>query len=43
LTEQDDPHQSLRALQMGVSALLIAAYVPRWGMQLTANWSENKA
>jgi hypothetical protein len=21
----------------------IAAYVPRWGMQLTANWSENKA
>jgi hypothetical protein len=21
----------------------IASYVPRWGMQLTANWSENKA
>ena len=21
----------------------IAAYVPRWGMQLTANWSESKA
>jgi len=21
----------------------MAAYVPRWGMQLTANWSESKA
>jgi hypothetical protein len=21
----------------------IAAYVPKWGMQLTANWSESKA
>jgi len=21
----------------------IAAYVPRWGMQITANWSESKA
>ena len=21
----------------------IASYVPRWGMQLTANWSESKA
>jgi soluble lytic murein transglycosylase-like protein len=24
-------------------ALRIAAYVPRWGMQLTANWSESRA
>jgi hypothetical protein len=37
------PKTSETTIPQGVPCTRMAAYVPRWGMQITANWSESKA